>query len=384
MRARLILFVAVIWLMLVAGVVNARFGLVRDARLFDGAPPAKAHRLRLAELWSGRYQAEVERRLERWWGLRGFAIRTDNTVNLALFKETRPTATVVVGRDGWLFHAEDTSFLNRTDDCVACDQLAARLGQVQRRLLASGRLVLPVLTAAKTTTERGQVPARWRRFAGEPRSDRAITQRMLDALARESVLFVDGRAIALERRSRTGQPVFPREARHWGSSPACEVFRAAIDQAARTLGLPLGPADVPACDGSLPSRNSPHDLGHLLNIWGGARNRADAAPPARTPLRHDLRPVVVGSSFMWDFAYLLAQTSFGGDGRFYYYDDAVFDISAGDITGKVDPTDPAWRDWTQSRNLYLVELYEAYLPSPAFGLFLDQLDAAFQSQALVP
>ena len=44
MRARYALFVATIWLLLVAGVVNARFRLIADARLFDGSPPRPRER----------------------------------------------------------------------------------------------------------------------------------------------------------------------------------------------------------------------------------------------------------------------------------------------------------------------------------------------------
>lgn len=376
MRRRHVVFVAVIWLLLVAGVVNARFHVIRDARLFDATPPAARERLALRKLWSGRYQAEVERRLERWWGLRGFAIRTDNTINLRVFAETRPGRTVVVGRDGWLFHVEDTTFLNRVDDCVECDAFAARIARSQRALLATGRLFLPVVTAAKTTTERAMVPDRWRRFDGAPRSDQAVTQRMLDALRREGVIFVDGRALVMRLRRELGRPIFPPLARHWDFYPACEVFAEAIAIASETLRIALVPGDVPACTPGMPGLQNSRDLGYVLNVWGIRAGRPAVEAPPAPPSRRDLRVAVIGTSFMWDFARLLRASSFGTDARFYYYDDAIFDVATQQVDGKVAPNDPAWRAWTLGRNLFLVDLYEAYLPGAGFGPFLDQLDAA--------
>lgn len=384
MRLRLIVFIALIWTILVAGVVNAKLHVIRDVRLFDATPPGKKVRLRLTDLWTGRYQAEVERRLTRWFGLRGVAIKTDNTLNLWAFAETRPAQTVVVGRDGWLFHVEDTTFLNRTDDCVACDELAARIGRTQRALLTGGRLLLPVVTAAKTTTERGQVQERWRRFAGSPRSDRAVTQRFKDALRREQVIFVDGHQLVIELRRAEGRPVFEREARHWSSYPACLVFERAITVATTTLGVTLAPGDAPSCRTDMAGLQDAHDLGYVLNVWGIAAQPPRSEPPPPPPSRTDLRPLVIGTSFMWDFARLLRQSRFGTDARFYYYDDAIFDVATQVVSGKVDANDSAWRAWTLGRNLYLVDLYEGYLPGAGFGPFLDQLDAALAGTPYVP
>jgi hypothetical protein len=178
MRARYALFVVTIWLLLVAGVVNARFRLIADARLFDATPPRPRERLAFSKLWSGRFQAEAERRLEAWWGLRGYAIRTDNTINYRLFGEARPGKPIVVGHDGWLFHVEDTGFISRTDVCTRCDELAARLARAQRAWLAGGRL----LSADRDRGEdhdRARSPARAlaslrRRAALRSRGDRPV------------------------------------------------------------------------------------------------------------------------------------------------------------------------------------------------------------------
>jgi alginate O-acetyltransferase complex protein AlgJ len=384
MRARYALFVVTIWLLLVAGVVNARFRLIADARLFDATPPRPRERLAFSKLWSGRFQAEAERRLEAWWGLRGYAIRTDNTINYRLFGEARPGKPIVVGHDGWLFHVEDTGFISRTDVCTRCDELAARLARAQRAWLAGGRLLLPIVTAAKTTTERDRLPARWRRFAGEPRSDLEVTGRFVAALEREGVVFVDGHRLMLELRRTTGRPVFPRLARHWDAYPACRVFTAAIAKAAGQLGVPLAADDVPTCTPDMVGLQNIRDLGYVLNVWGipAAPPPSEAAPPP--PTRTDLRVAVIGTSFMWDFVRLLRRTTFGRDARFYYYDDAIFDVATQRVDGKVDANDPAWRTWTLGRNLYLVDLYEAYLPEAGFGPFLDQVDAALADVPYVP
>lgn len=385
MRLRHLAFVVTIWLLLVAGLVNARLRVVADVKLFDATPKPKPLRLRLSwpMIASGKFQAEVERRLAVTWGFRGTAIKTDNTINALGFGETRPGRTVVVGVDGWLFHTEDTSYINRGDACVACDALATRLGEVQRALLAQGRLVLPVVTAAKTTTERAMVPARWRRFDGAPPSDQHVYQRFVDALVRERVIFVDGRARLMALRAETNQPIFPRRARHWGFYAACLVYTDAINLAVRTLSVPLEPDDMPTCTPGMPGLQNEEDLGYVLNVWGITAPTPKFESPPPPPTRRDLRPVVIGTSFMWDFARLLRRSSFGTDARFYYYDDLIFDIALQQVTIKIDPNDAAWRAWTLDRNLYLIDLYEAYLPGAGYGPFLDQLEAALADRPYV-
>jgi hypothetical protein len=150
---------------------------------------------RLASVRHETFQKEMTAWFEQRWGLRGYAVRTENTIGVHIFGETRTDQHPVVGDDGVLFTRDDLAYVNRAEPSDATIALAQQFARVQKKLRARGRLLLPVVIPSKTTFHRKSVPSSWRRRGAFGHSDDDLYRPFVRTLADTRTLFVDARAI---------------------------------------------------------------------------------------------------------------------------------------------------------------------------------------------
>jgi len=337
---------------------------------------AKKPDFSLARVKSEEFQKDATSWFDQHWGLRGVAIKTDNTINDSLFHETRTGQPVRILENGVLINPEDITYLNRTDGPEETIKAAKKFAVVQRRMREKGKLLLPMILPSKTSFIRDDVPPAWRREGAVGMTDQTVYGAFVDTLKQENALFVDGRAV-LHGFGDGRFDVFPRTGRHWDTRAACFVLQHVTDKARKDVPR-LGDAQVDCHTKNAPLPglgDEEYDLFRLLNIW--------APRPADVPVYvvdgkkggepFKVPTLFIGSSFLWKMVRLSRELEVYRPSLFYYYDRTVFETEHETIVGKVEPFTPKWREETFSKDLYVMDVLETYLPVQGQD-FLSELE----------
>ncbi len=356
---------------------------LRGRELRGSLEPTPRPALRGKAVLTERYQKAFAAWFESHLGLKGTSIAIDNAILYHAFGETKQGATVRVGEDGVLFNDEDINYFNKhgpwLPDPAYIDLLADQIADVQRRLRARGRALVPVLVPAKTSIWRDKVPTPWKLALGDPPpSDGRIYRAFRAALERRGVAFVDTRE-RFEAMIRAGTPradLWGPDARHWSVYGGCLAMQEVSALYARLTGRPRPPH---ACAFERARRSRSHDdfdLWRLLNAMFvyptvKAIPVVQHAPPA--PAIPKPRTLLVGTSFCWT---LLRDASDSGLYRglhLNYYNQTFVPWPEGEQF-PVEPSSPVWRAVTMDNDLYVLDLFEGYLAAPGayVELFLEQ------------
>ena len=358
---------------------------VEDAKLWGVEQDAKRPGLGMKAVNDETFQRAFVTWFEQHWGLRGYAVKTDNTVVEAVFGENRRAENLVLGKNGVVLPTDDVHYVNRGDGPEPAVAAALRIARVQRKLRAAGRTLIPILVPAKTSMVREAVPDRWRRAASFARSDQNVYRAFIQTLERENAKYVDGRAI-LAASPEPGD-TFARTARHWRISGACAVFRAAVD-VARTELPELGTENVDCTTELVPNadiEDEDFDLFRLRNVW--ARKPEDVhvlrlaeqhAPPGSALA--SLSTLFEGSSFTWKLVHIARDRGVMSPSTFYYYDASVVDTTTLWITKPVIPGTSEWREDTFGKRVSFVVILESMLPGDGERFFVELENAVDQGK----
>ncbi len=359
-----------------AGSINLVAKITPDVALDGVEASAEAPVLSLAGVRSEAWQRDLNAWFEQRWGLRGYAVRTDNTLMQQLFAETRSVtfSSPIVAKNGVLDIEEDITYVNRFDPPAAQVVAAARIARVQKKLRERGNVVVPVIIPAKTSFFREEVPPGQRRKGAFGLSDVNVYGAFVRALADNGARFVDGRRLLTEEHWPADR-VFASTGRHWRMAAACRVLQAALDVARPDLPE-LGTEQVDCTttiDPDPPLSSEDFDLFRLLNVWGPkpAGMNVERLHAKTTPPELQVPTLFVGSSFVWKFVRVSNELENLRPSLFYYYDSSVVETSTMLITKKVEPFTPAWREDTLSKRLIIVGILETYIPGDGEKFFLE-------------
>jgi hypothetical protein len=356
------------------GTLNMVAQQIPDAELFGVELDAKTPTLSLDEIRKETFQRDATLWFEQHWGLRGYAVRTDNTVVMSLFGEAR-SGQAIVARNDILISSEDINYVNRDDPPEASLAQAKNIARVQSKMRSRGKALVPVIIPSKTSFFRGAVPSAWQRRGAYELADSNLYGAFVKALEAEGAVFVDGRALlAKEMRS---DHVFAPTGRHWRMSAGCRVLQAALD-AARP-DLPELGDDRFECrtrvDPNASIEDEDYDLFRLLNVWNGKPAGIDVevldAPKA--PASFKVPTIFVGSSFVWKFVHASRELDMLQPSLFYYYDSSVVEVTSLLVTKKVEPFTDDWRKDTFSKRLFILGMLETYIPADG-EQFLSELE----------
>lgn len=376
-RPALLVTVALYCAILVAPVAIHAAGVRHKLR--GALPPDKRPALTVDAVLDERFQRGFTRWFENHRTLFGLPVYADNTALYRVFGETRFGARVVLGREApYLFVDEDLGHLNLREYNLptpeAVDALAARLARLQATLRARGTSLVPVIAPAKTSVFPDQIDPRWRRFDGEPPSDRAVYRPLVAALGRHGVRFVDMRAeLTSGRHDRAA--IWAPEARHWSYYAACLAWQGVLAHHAALQGG--APSAYPCVLGHEPATrmHAQFDLWRLLNVWTVPRSSDRApvavhAPPADGAPR--VRALYVGTSFGFEMLEDAGRSGRFDDPQFLYYDSTLISRPV-HVTAPMSALDPAWPALVARKDLIVLDLMEAAVFSghPYLTRFLD-------------
>jgi hypothetical protein len=357
----------------------------RDRELEGVLAPVRREHLTLDTVRSEVYQAKYTAWFEQRRGLRNWSIWIDNTLLFHGFGETKWGATVVVGRDGVLFHRDDLAYYNAQPQVLPdprdVDHLADRIAAVQQRLRREHRALVPVFVPSKTTIFPDAVPARWTLALGDPRpSTERVYRAMKRALDARHVVYVDGIDLLL-RSSEPRDRLWGPGARHFSVYAACLCTHEIVGRYAELTGTP--PFDYPCQVAIEPGRpdHGDRDLYRLTNAWGVDADPIDRGvrhdPLPATPAPDAPRAMWIATSFGW---FMLDDAQQSRRFRQIHLDYYHYLLYEAGTPGQRDTAthDAWWQSVFPTRDLYVLELFESYLIPGRFfgGDALDTLEAA--------
>lgn len=363
------------------GTVNTIAPLVPDTRLagFEAEVPAPKPTVR--GIWTESFQRDAVRWFDQHWGMRGYLVRTDNTINVALFDETRTGQHVVIGKDGVLFNYEDAQYINRPDPPEAAIDEGRVIARVQRKARAHGHVIVPIIIPSKTSVWREAYPPSHRVRGGFERSDANIYGALVRSLTENGAMFVDARKVLLDEAKRPDE-IFTRTSRHWGWRAVCRTLQLAVE-AARPEIPELG-------DEQIDCHTHPDlhpkiegwelDLFWLLNVWnrvpsdvqGDVIDGKKGGPGLHVPT------LFVGTSFFTMATEISRQLDVLQPSLFYYYDARVSNTLTPADARDIEPFTDRWREDTFSKRLILVGILETFSPGDGMKFMAEiekELDA---------
>lgn len=365
-----------------AGTLNLAFGLVPDVKLDGVEVVGTFPNFSVARARSESFQHELTAWFDQHWALRGYAVRTENTIGVRVFGETRTDQHAAVGREGVLFTRDDLAYVNRAESPTATVALAKQFGRVQQKLRARGTEMLPILIPSKTTLYRDFVPATWRRRGAFGRSDTDVYAPFVETLRADGTLFVDARAL-LVAESKRPEDVFSHPGRHWRPAAGCRTLQAAVD-ALRSRIPELGTAQID-CTTKLDEHPSvaleDFDIFRLINIWGEQPRNVEVDLLTGSAASSELRfpTLYVGSSFVWKFSQVTRELRAFSPAYVYFYDESIVDSDTTLIIKKVVPFTDEWRKDTFGRQVIIVGVLETFLPEDG-KKFLDEVEKELDSR----
>ena len=337
----------------------------------------KRPELRFWSIVSERYQHKLTAWFESAIAFKGVSMYVDNTILARVFGESKPDAHVAIGEDGVLFIKEDLDGYNRTPEQVPdrafVENTVSRMAELQRRMREKRRVFLPVLIPSKTRVYHDKLPARWLRDL-ETRTAERLYPMMKEVLDAKGVDYIDMGPLLLGKDRRL---VWGPYARHWSRYAACEALRAALERyAAHTATPPI----ALQCTVTYEDRFPDHDDFDLWRLLNAAMPVADRRVPVvkHAPATNQPKPnaIFMGTSFNWNIIREAAES--GVFGRLYLnYYNKTFVAWPADIHTPVEPHTDAWRDIVVPNDLYVVDVFETYMPlnTEMFDQLLKELDA---------
>ncbi|HLL85526.1 MAG TPA: hypothetical protein VK420_22835 [Longimicrobium sp.] len=377
---RKLLPIGLFFLILAVPGLNTARPFLRDARLHGVTEAPEPPPVTFAAFRGGELQSGVEKWFEHRFGFKGAAVKLDNTLTYALFRQTSRDSRVVAGRGGVLFIEEDVGFYNLppANHEAQLEEGARRLANVQALAWARGKAFVPVIVPSKTSLFPEAVPPELRRALPEPRpSDTFLHQSLVRALRRQGVRYVDGRELLVREQRASGVPMFARGGRHWSQLGACRVLEALAGELRAQGVRSLDTVDCGAPGAGLGPSDGDDDLWRLANLWGARTEPYAWSPlPEREAPRLPSPPTALfaTTSFNFKLIHEAARNQLFSRTYLYYYNATGHRWGDAEGTFPVAPGTPEWRERTLSADLYVLDLPEMFLPGFGQG-FVEQLQA---------
>ncbi|HEX3851379.1 MAG TPA: hypothetical protein VHW01_10465 [Polyangiaceae bacterium] len=331
-RIKLLLLLGPLLLTL-AALLDTPFHRLWQGQLTEIFTSAPLPVLSPASFWDGRFQQALEAWLEQELSLKAVMVRTDNTLNLAVFGDIsgHTNIPIVLGKRNALFELNYINNRNGVSDekgdrpgrtAYSLEQSVHRVARAARafKLLGIDFMVLFYPSKASAWSER--VPSRYKLPGGAAKA-RAGYQELLTALQAEHVPVIDGAAeFARLARENPEIPLYNSGGTHWTNASSCQISKLIVahmplsNPRGATLECRLGPLAAAALVDT--------DLAQLINVWDNSRFLDPI--PALTPALSEPLPagpvdaLVAGSSFSGHLIDELRQAGVFGDvNRFFYY-----------------------------------------------------------------
>ncbi|MDD2942153.1 MAG: hypothetical protein PHC51_04220 [bacterium] len=329
--------------------------------------------------YEGIMSGVMQQQLAEWFaahiGFRGHLIRTDNQINVSVFKEMskRSSSQIVLGRNAFLFEKPYINNYNRQDsvaDAVLLE-VAGKIAELQEKLRVRGVQFLVVISPSKASVYPENIPSRFVRRSRD--LEPGNYERWTPMLAARGINYLDGRDFLLKLKQTERFPVYAASGTHWNYYAVCQFLTELSERLSELLGKQL--AKVTWREARLEARPKGDDQDLLLfaNLWRRAAlfQPTPYAMTGNTRNGQEFRPrvLIVGASHVWQMLHILDKQRIFAQRDFYYY----FRRKNSSPPLKEEALDPATINWQQDmleKDVVILEINEAVIPSAGFG-FVD-------------
>lgn len=288
---------------------------------FPGTPLAgsildvPAPKFTLDNFLEGKYQLVFEDWFADRQAFKDLMIRTENTLNLTVFREIstpRKSNPIILGRDYFLFEKSYINNFNGVSEIKgdmpypapqSIDETCIRLGFAAKVFKKLGINFAVFFYPHKAWIMPEKLDPKWILPEGHNRAV-AGYQSLLSALRKCEVPVVDGAAIFAELAAQ--QPnirLYPRGGTHWTTTGACHALNGIIDvmrpQTARYL-------PNLSCESEAKPAAHPRemDIASLVNVWD------ESVFNDQIPV---VKPKILGANLKEQIHYFYEGTSFSGE-----------------------------------------------------------------------
>lgn len=336
----------------------------------DSPPP----RASLSDWLEGTFQAAAD----QWWkerfGLRFFFVKLDNQLDFWLYGRVYEGATVVFGKDGWLFekaYIEGYCRLREPSDPELVRETLEGLRALQDAFDARGVPFVLLVSPSKAAVYPEKIPDEYCAPHEGAGYDYEVYRDWLDDYG---IRWVDGYAI-----TQAAKPLWPditlfaKGGIHWndlGAYYSAEALLAALRPLSDRTIPPLVLEDV-VVDHD-PNRFD-RDMVDYLNLLFPDTDFPVPHPTItmQRPADGGLRMVLVGMSFLEQLAVIYAQTgAFDRVDHYWYYHHDVRNALTGDKT----PLDRGGIDWDEaflSADMLIIDMNMLHLQGEHVRRFVE-------------
>jgi hypothetical protein len=325
------------------------------------------------ESWlDGRLQKSWEERFNAGMGLRPLLVRTDNQVNMTLFRRPQKTmkTEVVPGEDDFLY---ERIYLDRYSGSSPNGRrevlpLAKELRRLQDLLAARGVGFLLVISPSKAEIYPEQAPPTIALPGRESRKTEYDV--FMPLLAEEGVNVLDAHRLFKEERRRSDALLFSRGGVHWNHYGATVVVAEMMRRIEGIVGRDLPGIAVTGARRDDVVWRADNDLADLLNLWWTGRYSRDQFHPVveRTGPKDARSPnlLLIGDSFVLTLGAILKENDLTANQEILYYFRRSMDFP-GERSEAFDPERFDVGAALQGRDAVIIETNEILLPRSGFG-----------------
>ncbi len=319
--------------LLLAALLDTPYHAVFQGQLWGTFWLTTRPKVSVTDLWSGKFQTEFEGWLEQQLSLKPVMVRTDNSLNLALFRDisAHTGIGIVLGEQHTLFEMNYVNNHNAVSEYKAdppprsnysVEQSTRLVARAARAFRLLGVDFMVVFYPSKADILSQRLKPSFVLPGGAARAAAGYHD-LLRRLRDQGVPVVDGNAVFSKITREAPQfPLYNSGGTHWTDAGACEVSKQIVGNlplanlSGSTLSCRLG-RESPAQGGDL-------DLSQLINVWDNSRFIDPipvVVPVLSAPLTGGPRDaLIVGTSYSDHLTRLLHQAGvFREVARLTYY-----------------------------------------------------------------
>jgi hypothetical protein len=295
------------------------------------------------------FQKNLGSYLETNAGYKSWLIRLTNEWQFRIFSEA--DNEVVVGKGNWLFSRPYIETFNGDDlaDYPALLSRIHRARHMQKLFDSIGKKTLFIVAPGKASYQSDSIPDSYITPAKKTNNYNLLKT----AFAREGIEHLDLYQYFLSQKSNSRYPLFSQYGVHWSIYGGYIAIDSIAHYLTQTTAWDLNSYISDGMEITTQPRYSDNDLLALMNLISELPSSSLAYPKIRVKdLSETKAPkiLVIGDSYMWTFYHCgLMPLIAGGDTRYWYYGNTVYD-------DKIQPTGVEVKNLNMSDELFKFDI----------------------------
>jgi len=322
----------------------------------------------------GYYQESTEKYLNSNFGFRADFIRINNQKHYWLYNHAKANG-VVIGKESYLYEKNYIK-AHYGLDFIGADEIAQKtrkLKFIQEKLKESGTDLYVVFAPGKGSYCSEFIPDEWK----EKKQSSTNYKGYLSAFDYAGVNYLDFKSWFLGMKETTKYPLFGKAGIHWSKYGEMLVVDSLLSKVGEIRSAEMPKVVIDEFIVQEENKDGDYDIGDGMNLFFDLPTFPMAYPKFHIEADASLKQqkvLFVADSYYWGmFNYGFSRDLFG-DGRFWYYNKAIYPDS---YDSPITVQDIDIKAKAEENDVIIILSTDANLYKFAFG-FIDQLYEAYQ------